>query len=244
MSCGRAAVLALCLLALAPGKGLRAEEVVLGSSVWTPFSGNSLADGGTLTRLLKEAFAEVGMTLRREEMPWARVFEMIDQKQIDGGYPLGKTPEREARYIYSDEIAVATRYIWHLNTRSFDWKTVNDFKGLRIGILRGAVFGSVHEELLKRIAADPGFADIQEVASDEQNFQKLLEGRIDIALCELNQASDILSRLGALGKVGHHPRAIMDNSALYVIFLRDARGEYLVEKVNKGLRMLKQGRKP
>lgn len=230
-------VVALLAIGIFPGVAAMAEEVILGSGTWVPFTGKDLPEQGTTTKLVKEAFSKVGITVKRVEMPWARVLKSVGN-DIDGGYPLGRSPEREEIFHFSDKIGSATRYIYHLKTKPFEWKKVDDLKGLKIGIVRGAKFGPVHEELLKNIDRDPTFAKIEEVTNDVQNFRKLFAGRIEIVFCEANQTQSLLQQLNLQDQIVHHPFPIMESKSLFVVFPRSPRGKYLRGQLNLGLKLL------
>jgi len=221
---------------------LAAEEVVLGSGFWAILSDSHLHDQGSMTKLIKDAYAGVGITIRRVEMPWARILAAIDDvpSPIDGGYPFGKTPERDAIYLFSDPVGSATRYVYYNTDKPFSWKTIDDMKGLRIGIVRGAVFGAYHEQLSARIKSDPGFATIDPAKDDPANFMKLAAGRIDICFCDENQAKHAIAQLSVAdrAKIKSAAKPIMDTQLLYVLFKKDARGERLRDLLNQELKNL------
>ncbi|MBF0468046.1 MAG: ABC transporter substrate-binding protein [Desulfamplus sp.] len=231
------------------GQISHAESVVLGSGTWALLTGEDLPEQGTITKLIRDAYAMVNITVERKELPWKRVLVEIANLDLDGGYPFGKTTKREAKFIFSDPIGTATRYIYYRKGTVFDWKTVDDLEGLRIGIVRGSVFGAVHEELQQRIAADPTFATIEEVAEDIQNIQKLEMGRIDICFVEQNQSNLLLSQLAKNESqfnpdvILHAPKPLMSESPLYLMFRNDKRGIYLRDLFNQGLHKLKMSHK-
>lgn len=235
--------LALALLGLSlHARPIAAEEIVLGSSFWPILSDKALEDQGSLTRIIREAYAAVGASMTRLEMPWARILSAVaaNPPEIDGGYPFGKTKEREMTYLFSDAIGSATRYVYYNSDRPFQWSSVEDMRGLRIGIVRGAVFGAYHEELNERLKADPAFATIDPAIDELKDFLKLAAGRIDILFCDETQARRAIAQLPPRdqAKIRAATKPIMDRSALYVLFRKDARGELLRELLDAGLKKL------
>ncbi len=235
--------LALALFGLSLNtRPLAAEVVVLGSSFWPILSDKALEDQGSLSRLIREAYATVGASMTRLDMPWARILSAVaaDPPEIDGGYPFGKTKERERLYLFSEAIGSATRYVYYNTDRPFQWSSVEDLRGLRIGIVRGAVFGAYHEELNARIKADPGFATIDPGIDELKDFLKLAAGRVDILFCDETQAKRAIAQLPPAdqAKIKAATKPIMDRSALYVLFRRDARGERLKALLDAGLKKL------
>jgi polar amino acid transport system substrate-binding protein len=219
---------------------LAAEDVTLGSGFWAILSDAGLPDQGSMTKLVKDAYASVGVSMTRVEMPWARVLASINATPaaIDGGYPFGKTAAREATFLFSDPVGSATRYIYFNTDKPFDWESVEDMKGLRIGIVRGTAFGAYHEQLNARIKADPEFATIDPAKDDLANFRKLAAGRIDICFCDENQARHAIAQLPAAdgAKIRAAAKPIMDTQPLFVLFRKDERGKRLRDLLNAGLK--------
>lgn len=222
---------------------LTAEEVTFGSGFWPILSDSQLPDQGSITKLIKEAYATVGVTIKRVELPWARILSDINNSPaiIDGGYPFGKTTEREAIYLFSDPVGLATRYVYYNTIRPFHWNTIEDMKGLRIGIVRGAFFGVYQKQLESKIKDNPGFAII-DLSNDElSNFMKLAAGRIDICFCDESQAKHAIAQLpiSDQAKIKAAAKPIMNESLLFVMFKNDSHGKKYRDLLNTGLKNTK-----
>jgi polar amino acid transport system substrate-binding protein len=179
------------------------------------------------------------MAINRVEMPWARIQESIlePSSPIVGGYPFGKTTEREALYLFSEPVGSATRYVYFNAAKPFSWESIDDMRGLRIGIVRGAVFGAYHEQLLAKIKEDPTFAVIDPAKDELTDFMKLAAGRIDICFCDETQAKYAIAKLPIEDRVKIKAAAkpIMEKALLYVIFRNDAEGKRLRDFLDAGL---------
>jgi polar amino acid transport system substrate-binding protein len=221
---------------------LTCEEITLGSDYWPILSDGSLADGGQVTKTIRNAYLSVGITVKRIEIPWSRILASVLESPapIAGGYPFGKTTEREALYLFSDAVGSATRYVYYNVAKPFAWETIEDMRGMRIGIVRGAVFGAYHEQLMAKIKEHPDFATIDPAKDELTNFMKLAGGRIDICFCDETQAEYAIAKLPAAdqAKIRAAKKPIMERAMLYVLFRKDPRGKRLCDALNAGLRNL------
>ncbi|MDA3811516.1 MAG: transporter substrate-binding domain-containing protein [Spirochaetaceae bacterium] len=230
--------LMLCFLLYILPVNIFTESVTLGSATWPPFSDPELPDQGIFTERIRKAFLNVNLIMERTERPWSRVLHEVGEETLDGGYPFGKTEERISQFLFSEEIGVASRYIYHNRDFNFSWEIIDQLKGLKIGIVRGAVFGPIHEKLIQIISEDPAYVTIVEVNSDIQNIKMVLLGRIDIFFGEANQIRYLLEKNGLSVAVTNSPTPLMNESPLYVIFPRSDRGERLRDLFNRGLSQL------
>ena len=83
--------------------------------------------------------------------------------------------ERAQEHFYSDSLLEETAVWFHLKGTQFDWKKLEDMAGLRIGAVRGYTYTKRFYELIEQ-----GVLQVEFVADDEQNYRKLMLGRIDV----------------------------------------------------------------
>lgn len=129
---------------------------------------------GVYTHLLTAAFGHLGIPIILRPMPWKRALSEADAG-IAGVAGIYKTEARLQKYDYSDVLFAERLVVYFSQSRPMpDFKSVADFKGLRVGIHRGWAYGEAFDAGLKA-----GLFTAEEVNSDVQNFMKLEQHRID-----------------------------------------------------------------
>jgi polar amino acid transport system substrate-binding protein len=140
-------------------------------------------------------------------------------------------------FLLSDPVVKTSNVYFHLKSNKFDWKTVEDLKGLRIGVTRGYDYGLEFMTALKLKKIETSV-----VTSDEQNFGMLLLGRIDIfpnnPIVGYSQIKNNFSPDQA-NLFTHHPK-VFELSTLHLIISKKSKSSLLfLEKFNSGLKKLK-----
>jgi len=83
----------------------RAQTVTLVSGDdYAPYADSKLVDGGMVTELVRQAFAQTQHTVAMEWKPWARGLEEAKRGTYAGTFPYLKNVEREKDFWYSKEI--------------------------------------------------------------------------------------------------------------------------------------------
>ena len=172
-----------CIIALAavifslPGRAVADKELVILSSNYPPhiYEENGVIKG-LRVELLAELFKRMGYTYVPKIMPWARAVTMIKVGQADGICSIWYKPEREAYLSYPKfPYVLEVQGIYQrAGTREIHYKSLLDFKGMKIGTIRGFAYP-------KEFMKSPLFK-IETVATDKQNFIKLAMGRLDIVI--------------------------------------------------------------
>lgn len=183
-------VVIIALVVLWPGQHVHAQEsVVISSGEWPPFFSNHLPGGGLGNRIVTEAFAEVGVTVDFDYLPWKRAYESADRGPAQGSSGWLKLPERERRFLFSDPIFHSARVFFHRKDSHFHWETPEDMKDYRIAV----TLGSADEIDLESImASGKGSMDI--AISYEAGMKKLAAGRVDAYFCNVDVGRYILHK--------------------------------------------------
>lgn len=162
----------VCLLAVMGNAEVPAQQpefqVVTGELAPYTFTENGELSG-FVVEIVQDVINRVGFPHDILVEPWKRALVNSHARRIT--FPLIRSADREADYTWiaplaSDGSAFVVRAKDPTNYTSMD-----DFKGLRIGVLLGARTTTILEEL--------GFTHIEPVSTTEQNVKKLLAGRID-----------------------------------------------------------------
>ncbi len=159
-----------------------------------------LAKGGTAVQLVEEIFLSIdGVDVEVKSLPWARCLEEAKRGRIDGVLKLLRNPKRSEFLVFSEPIYQSVQRIFFLSEKFPDgisWSSLSDLAGIRFGIVRGGSYGEAIDDGLRE-----GVLDSEEAGSDEQNYEKLIAGRIDAIVDNEIMAAGHLERLGASSKV-------------------------------------------
>lgn len=231
--------------------------VMLAQLVWASFSGRGLADtirwvqydvspyaaehlpaGGFWCQMVKEALALHGHDATIRWFPLKRAFAMVEEGAADLSLGWLKTPEREKAVLFSDApVARSPVVIFHRRDKAFDWETLDDLKGLRIGDRLGNVNGGK-----AYLAAEKaGVISVERVPTDEQNLKKLLKGRIDVIVGAESMIKGVLRDRflpQERSKIAMHPRPLHVVYG-YAVFNRQL-SPHLIRAFNDGIRQLRE----
>jgi polar amino acid transport system substrate-binding protein len=220
-----------------------AETVRLTNGEWPPFqSENGLKYHGVLSRIVTEAFASEGISVEYGFFPWKRAINYAREAKWDGSFAWAyERPDFKPDFYFSNPIVTVPKAIFHLKSKPLEWKTVDDLKGLRIGVTAGFTYGEAFDRAVKE-----GKITVEEVALDEQNIRKLLAGRFDAFAMEIDVAM-YLMQTSLLPKeadlITYHPNLLME-ARMSVIFPKTSeKSPHLVETLNRGLQKLKDSGK-
>ncbi|GAB2874194.1 transporter substrate-binding domain-containing protein [Pseudoduganella ginsengisoli] len=159
----------LCAAGAAP-----AEEVItLSNGEWLPYMSEHAPHYGPVSRIVKEAFALEGVTVRYVFRPWNRAYAEAAAGQADGSIVWSKGLPGTARasdFLYSDTVFEGQSVFFHLKRKPFDWNSFADLSKVSVGGTAG------YEYQFERL---PGI-HIDRAPNDELSFRKLLAGRFDI----------------------------------------------------------------
>ena len=169
---------------------------------------------------------------------WKRCLVMAANGELDGAALSQRTALRENDFHFSDPIMTVEKVFFHMKSSGFSWKSYDDLKGLTVGIPRGNVYGVEFENARKK-----GKFDTEEVVSQfQQNFKKLLYGRIQLFPAEKEAGYDyIRQHFSSQGDLfTHSPRSIQLGTYHLVLSKKIERNKQMIQYFNPGLRQLKR----
>lgn len=184
---------------------------------------------GLYPALISAAFDAMGVKVTLQARPWARVIPELD-KGLAGAAGLYKTAERERKYDYSDPIYVEKLMVFYHQSRPVRFAGVDDFRGLRIGVIRGWSYAENFDQARKR-----QFFVLEESISDEQNFRKLALGRVDAVLAVAEAGTAMMKQFDNIA-VAEVPLA---QNPTYLAFAKSAQQTVLLREFNQVLKTMK-----
>ena len=129
------------------------------------------------------------------------------------------------------------KVFFHLKTAPFNWQTIEDLKGMKIGGTIGYTYGQEFDR-----AVDSGKISIDWASLDLQNFKKLVAGRIDIFPQELDVGYGIIGELPETeaARITHHPKTIIETTHHLLFSKKIKKNRRLLHVFNTGLSDLRE----
>lgn len=205
---------------------------------WEPYLSEYSNEYGLASHIVSEAFKAEGIHVIWGFFPWKRSYEMAKYgKDWDASAVWWPTDEVKESFLVTEPVVRTSFVFFHMKSRKFQWETVNDLKGLRIGFTRGYDYGKEFMGAVKK-----GELSVDPVAADEQNFRKLMGDRIDIfpndpVVGYAQIRNNFSAEEARLFK--HHPKEFEVNTLNLIISKKCVNGRLFLEKFNSGMKKLK-----
>ncbi len=225
----------LALVSLFPGCVL-GESVRITNGEWPPFTSERLPDNGPLSRIVSEAFALEGVTVEYGYFPWKRSYDYARSGKWDGSVGWAPTPKHQQDFLMSKPVLTVDKGLFHLKNLPFDWKTIDDLKGWKVGSTAGYSYGDEWDK-----AVGDGRLKVEEVTVDEQNIRKLLLRRVDVVAMEVDVANHLLRTIltpEEAASIVQHPRLLMQTPICLALSRKSERSAALIARFNRGLQRL------
>ncbi|RDH43425.1 hypothetical protein B9G39_08215 [Zooshikella ganghwensis] len=161
------------------------NTIVLTVMDYPPYHSLSMEQFGPIPRIISAAISLSGYSLELKFVPWNRAIEEAKTgEQVDGIMGVWYSEERTKYFLYSDPVMTNKWSLIKKNGTAIDLASSN----YRLGTVRGYY--------IPESVKNKGY-DIELVADDEKNLQKLFSGRIQLTLLDENY-------LNYLIRVKHH----------------------------------------
>ena len=141
--------------------------------------------------------------------------------------------KREKFFYFSGPVLDSRFVFFHLKSYDFDWKAISDLKGLEIGGTNKYNYGEAFQN-----AEKAGDLWVDRVPSDEMNFEKLLNGRIQIFPMDILVGYYMLNQLFApevVSQVSHHPTPVRTDPMHLLLNTKNPANQQRIVRFNKGL---------
>lgn len=217
--------------------GFAEETIRLTNGEWPPYLSKNLKYYGVASRIVAEAFALEGIKVKYVFYPWKRAYQNAETGKWDGSVVWFDTPKRRTAFYISDSVIDVQYVFFHLKSYSFNWDNIEDLKGIRIGGTLGYNYSKMFQK-----AEETGIIKVERVPKDEQNFKKLLKGRIQIFPNDLDVGYAMLRNIFAPEQVQlftYHPKPVRAAPHHLLLSKKIKRNKRMIELFNKGLKRLK-----
>lgn len=228
------------LVLLSVSATLSAETTIrITNGEWEPYMGKYCPHYGLSSHVVSEAFKLEGIKVKWSFSPWKRSLIMAKKgKGWDASCCWWPSEEIEQDFFISEPVSKSSVVFFHLRSYKFDWESIDDLKGLRIG-------GTFEYEYSKQFmnAMNEKRICVEMVPKDELNYKKLLGGRIHIfpndPIVGYSQIRNSFPPEKA-ALFTHHPKVLQSTSLNLIISKQCKTGRLFLEKINSGLQKLKE----
>jgi len=209
------------------------DEIVISSGGWPPFLSPELRHDGFIAHLISDVFAEEGIEVTFEFVPWARAYQETAAGIHDGTAVWMDGEGRHDDFLFSDPVMEETFVFFHRRDMEFDWEDYTDLTDFVIGGIYGYSYGRAFDR-----AYEEGLLEVDWVASASLNHIKLIRGRIDLYPQEVNVGYHGLQAdldESELEQITHHPAPVHSDES-YLLLSRALPGSAeLIERFNDRL---------
>lgn len=209
-------------------------------------SGSSVLTGLDV-ELLKAISQEAGYTVRFSEKQWKEQLQDIATGEQEVATGATRTDERERYAYFSTPYRTETNVLYVPAGKSNELQastaeqllTVLKDKSFRLGVIDGYAYAN--DKVNAFIASPENAKLIYKSQNDYENFQKMLEGRIDGFLADRIVASTVAWRNQFQQKAEEHPVTMTQN--IHLMFSKQSVSPEAIEKFNQAIASLRESGK-
>lgn len=231
-------IVAVLLLVLLSSQVCARETVRLTNGEWPPYLSKELEGFGVASRIVTEAFANVGIKVEYGFFPWARAYEIAKTGKWDGSVVWSYSDEREKYFYFSKPVVIRKMVFFHMKDYAFDWKTMQDLKGIPIGATLRYHYGTAFEE-----AEKSGLITVIRLPYDELNLRKLYHGRIKLFVGDELVTPTMIAKhftLEQRSRFTHHPKPLDVGGYHLILSKKVPENRNLIVLFNKGLEQIRK----
>jgi polar amino acid transport system substrate-binding protein len=209
------------------------EKLRIVTEPWAPYA---MLENGHASGLDYDTtaivFQRLGIEVQWQFLPWKRCLLMLEQGEADGALDIFKVSERDDLLLYPSEPLSDVNWVFfQANARPHPFKTLDDLRGLTIGISPGYLYTPEF---------DSSTSFIREPApSHEANFGKLVRGRVDLLVTDRRLGLQMIDQLGLRDQVSQLP-TVLNTREQYLAVRRNAGMDLLVQRFGAELKRFKR----
>ncbi len=220
---------------LLPSDSFAGKKVVLASLNWPPYTGEQLVQQGATAKIVRAAFGAVGYEVEIRFLPWNRAMEAARlDKEVDGYFPEYPNTSRKLEFNCSESIGKSPIGVAKRKDRNLSWRNYADLEQFLIGVVDGYVNSEKFDSMVTA-----GLIGTDTSVSDVLNLRKVLAGRVDMGIVDVNTYSYLLRHdemlRDGVDELELDKRLLAVND-LIVCFSHGKRGQELRALFNQGLK--------
>ena len=220
----------------------QAEEhltISLAANDYPPLIAQGEPGGGSLTRLVVEAFSRADVEAKITYVPNNRAISGVMMGLYDASYGWAHAQERDRKLLYSSTPIYTFRMVFfERRSVGITWKSLAELAPYKIG----ATLGDHYSDEFSALQA-AGKLHIDFAHDDLANMRKLLIGRVDLFAMEENAGRTLIRENFAPAdqeKLAAQMKAIATIPSFLVVNRDNPRANELIARFERGLHLLMQ----
>ncbi|TWT27053.1 transporter substrate-binding domain-containing protein [Planomicrobium sp. CPCC 101110] len=178
-----------------------------------------------------------GYTFEFVAVPWDSMFLALESNKIQAiADQVAKTPERQKKYLFTDESYFASQTVIAVEKGRKDIQTLEDLEGKKVGALAGDSYTLLLEEYNKK-AAQPIDLKYSESGNPSEILQDVQNGRIDAYVNDPIMINAVLEKNDLGVEVVGQP---LVNDDMGIVLKQEEEGKKLKALIDPVLEELKQ----
>ena len=174
---------------------------------WTEGEVGVIAQSGIAVEIAQELFKRLNLKTLIVVYPFERGMQRIKEGAEDVILMVSKTKERDKFILFTTPIRHSKWIFYYLKGKNFTWSEWKDLQTYRIGYVTGNNVGKDFPAAAKKYDYN-----IEEVKADIFNVKKLLLGRVDIILTDLEVMQRIIQQNPKFqGKLKWHEKPVFES---------------------------------
>lgn len=177
---------------------IRAEEYYFVTLEYPPLEYKDKAGlaKGAAVEIVTHIMTDLGHSITIEVLPWTRAMKMVQYGRADAIFTIFKNPERELFLDYSEEVLVPQMVAFYARKDSqiAYGGNLEDLKLLKIGVVSTISYGQKFDRSRPMLK-------VESTATLEQNFSKMMFGRIDLVISNVYSAEIVINKLNIADRI-------------------------------------------
>lgn len=208
---------------------------------------------GFIQDIIGAIFDKNGCKANFEILPWLRILNNFNQEksEVDGMIGMKVHPIKKEIAIYpEEEVARYTHRFYALKksplVRTWKYQGTESLKNLKVGSVKG--WNYCDKDITKYLAggSEPYVQALYGEAPEKRNFKKLLSGRIELWIANINNTEYLLANELRDGNkeaeriTGFLDLPVTTEVNVYPVFYKNEKGDRYAEIFTKGIRELRK----
>jgi len=213
-------------------------KMLISTGGWPPFLTPDQKHFGFIAHLISDVFAQVGIDVDYQQVPWRRAYVSTVAGKYDGTAVWMDLPDRHQDFLYSDPVLDERFVFFHRADQTFEWETLSDLSDLKLAGVIGYSYGAAFEA-----AMDASVLNVEWVATEESVLQMLLAGRIDAYPQEISVGYYTIMSAATPSEaalITHHPKPLLVNQSYLLLPRSLPDSAARLQQFNAQLRIFKE----
>jgi polar amino acid transport system substrate-binding protein len=210
-----------------------ADRLIIVADPFPPF--NYIENGepaGLNFEIMKAILKDMNRDFELQHLPWKRALLTVRKDRADAVLDVSKDSKRDKYLIYPDEcLSESPVIVFYIRQRPFKYAGPESLDGKRIGVMEGYTYGEFFDK-------HPNLY-VERVPSMEQNFMKLLRGRLDVVISYKEVGISTLKKMKISDRISYCKNPLL-TIPLYIGFSKDRISKEFVADFNARLHKFKK----